>query len=216
MRTGSYLFFFRISLLLFSLRLNLCEPFRAAPRPRCAWAFMLGLSTEVTNLDWGKHASGRGVALAQRIVSCGDAGHILVSESAADLLRHLSSWAEHLHELGACEIGSGQPFRLYNLFTAEVGNPHAPERLRSSSGPAKVRDDREPNAGRLVPKLCDQRTQEDEFKTCFSSKIAASPGIPQIYVLHGLEGECHESLVERLVHEVERYAHFRHGDRRVF
>ena len=60
------------------------------------------------------------------------------------------------------------------------------------------------NQGRIVPKMCDRRSQEDDFKSFYQTHRASQPGIPQICIIHGEEGECHESLVERLTYFVER------------
>jgi hypothetical protein len=62
----------------------------------------------------------------------------------------------------------------------------------------------EPNFGRLVAKLCDRRTQEDEFREFYLDQSDRRPGCPQAYLIPGEEGQCHESLVERLIHRAER------------
>jgi hypothetical protein len=59
------------------------------------------------------------------------------------------------------------------------------------------------NLGSLVVKMCNRRSQEDEFKSVFMSNATASSSQAQMYVLHGEEGECHESLVERLAYRVQ-------------
>ena len=60
------------------------------------------------------------------------------------------------------------------------------------------------NQGRIVPKMCDRRSQEDDFKGFFLRHRESHRGIPQVCFIHGEEGECHESLVERLTYVVER------------
>jgi serine/threonine protein kinase len=59
-------------------------------------------------------------------------------------------------------------------------------------------------AGRLVSKMCDRRAQEDDFRAFFVSERRARPGVPQFYVVSGIEGECHSSLVERLSFLLEK------------
>lgn len=55
------------------------------------------------------------------------------------------------------------------------------------------------NLGPLVAKMCDRRQQENEFFEVFTLNLRARPGLPQVYLLRGEEGECHDSLVERLI-----------------
>jgi serine/threonine protein kinase len=68
------------------------------------------------------------------------------------------------------------------------------------------------NLGRMVAKMCDRRAQEDDFKQFLLKHTETSPGQPQLYFIHGEEGECHESLVERLTHSVDRIAQQRFGE----
>jgi serine/threonine protein kinase len=72
----------------------------------------------------------------------------------------------------------------------------------------------EPRLGRLVPKMCDRRLQEDKFKVFFFSNLNEHPGLPQVYVLPGQEGDCHESLIERLAYVVGAYAQHRCGEQK--
>lgn len=53
--------------------------------------------------------------------------------------------------------------------------------------------------GPLVAKMCDRRQQENEFFEVFTLNLRARPGLPQVYLIRGEEGECHDSLVERLM-----------------
>ncbi|HEX7999122.1 MAG TPA: DUF4062 domain-containing protein [Pyrinomonadaceae bacterium] len=55
------------------------------------------------------------------------------------------------------------------------------------------------NLGPLVAKMCDRRQQENEFFEVFTLNLRARPGLPQVYMIRGEEGECHDSLVERLM-----------------
>lgn len=70
----------------------------------------------------------------------------------------------------------------------------------------------EPNLGPLVSKMCDRRPQEDDFRGFFLSGLRERPGAPQVFIIHGEEGECHESLVERLIYQAERLALARPGE----
>lgn len=72
---------------------------------------------------------GSGINLAQRVMDCGDAGHILVSQSVADVLSQLSGWAECLHDLGECQVKHGMTVHLYNVYEGDLGNPARPAKL---------------------------------------------------------------------------------------
>ena len=80
---------------------------------------------------------GGGINIAQRVMDCGDAGHILVSRSVADVLKQLSDWAEHVHDLGECQVKHGVTVHLYNVYTADGGNSAVPAKLRARKPPAR-------------------------------------------------------------------------------
>src|SRR4029450_8574565 len=70
-------------------------------------------------------------------MDCGDAGHILLSKRVADDLAQDRLWQPHLHELGEIEVKHGVELGIVNLYTAELGNPHAPDKLSRQAAPAK-------------------------------------------------------------------------------
>jgi class 3 adenylate cyclase len=74
---------------------------------------------------------GGGINMAQRVMDCGDARHILVSQSVADVLRQLGGWTERLHDLGECAVKHGTIVHLYNLYSDDFGNPAKPAKLRA-------------------------------------------------------------------------------------
>src|SRR4029077_6260823 len=74
--------------------------------------------------------AGAGINIAQRVMDCGDAGHILVSKRVADDLAQDILWQPHLHDLGECEVKHGNRVHILNLYTEELGNPEVPERFR--------------------------------------------------------------------------------------
>jgi serine/threonine protein kinase/class 3 adenylate cyclase len=71
-----------------------------------------------------------GVHLAQRVMDCGDAGHILLSGDMAEVLGQSGNWSSLLHDLGETQIKRGMTMRLFNLFDADAGNPACPVALR--------------------------------------------------------------------------------------
>jgi TolB-like protein/class 3 adenylate cyclase/Tfp pilus assembly protein PilF len=74
--------------------------------------------------------AGAGINIAQRVMDCGDAGHILLSKRVAEDLEQYRQWRPYLHELGECEVKHGARVSLVNLYSDEVGNPAIPEKLK--------------------------------------------------------------------------------------
>ena len=86
----------------------------------------------VADINANQNVAGGGINIAQRVMDCGDAGHILASQSVADVLGHLSRWKECLHDLGETDVKHGVRLHLYNVYTEEVGNAHLPEKLQTA------------------------------------------------------------------------------------
>jgi len=79
------------------------------------------------------NVTGAGIDVAQRVMDCGDAGHILLSRRSADDLAPLPRWNPHLHDLGECDVKHGRKVSLVNFYTAEVGNPARPNKCASAA-----------------------------------------------------------------------------------
>jgi serine/threonine-protein kinase len=84
---------------------------------------------EVIDVNERANLTGAGITIAQRVMDCGDTGHILLSKRAADDLAQYAGWRPHLHELGPCQVKHGMVIDLFNLYTNEVGNAAIPDRL---------------------------------------------------------------------------------------
>jgi len=78
------------------------------------------------------NVAGAGINIAQRVMDCGDAGHILLSKHVAEDLEEYPHWQPHLHELGECEVKHGVRVSVVNLYTGELGNPAVPEKLKAA------------------------------------------------------------------------------------
>lgn len=89
-----------------------------------------GLVYRMADINTNMNVAGGGINIAQRVMDCGDAGHILVSKRVADDLIQLARWGPLLHDLGEAEVKHGVRVPVYNLYTDEVGNPEVPEKLR--------------------------------------------------------------------------------------
>src|SRR5947207_7648481 len=86
---------------------------------------------EVTDLNEQANIAGAGINIAQRVMDCGDAGHILLSQHVADDLEQYPRWHAHLHDLGECEVKHGVRVHAVNFYTDEVGTPQVPERYKT-------------------------------------------------------------------------------------
>ena len=84
----------------------------------------------VTDVNDRSNVAGVGINIAQRVMDCGDAGHILLSSRIADDLAQQSRWRPHLHELGPVEVKHGVKVEIVNFYTDEVGNPELPEKVK--------------------------------------------------------------------------------------
>ena len=73
--------------------------------------------------------AGAGINIAQRVMDCGDAEHILLSKHVAEDLEQLGHWHRHLHHLGEAEVKHGSRVSVVNLYTEELGNPEVPQKF---------------------------------------------------------------------------------------
>jgi TolB-like protein/Tfp pilus assembly protein PilF len=77
------------------------------------------------------NVAGAGINMAQRVMDCGDAGHILLSKHVAEDLDEYEQWRPRLHDLGACEVKHGVRVGVVNLYADEVGNPQLPKKFQA-------------------------------------------------------------------------------------
>src|SRR3989441_1725705 len=108
------------------------------PRLRLRMGVHSGPVDQIKDVNDRLNVAGAGINLAQRVMDCGDAGHILVSKRVADDLAQDSLWQPHLHELGEIEVKHGVKLGIVNLYTEELGNPQVPESLGRPRSPAKT------------------------------------------------------------------------------
>src|SRR5438046_746032 len=89
-----------------------------------------GPVNRVTDVNDKTNITGSGINVAQRVLDCGDAGHILLSGHVAGDLAEYRHWQPHLHDLGECEVKHGLRLHLFNLYKENLGNPQVPEKLK--------------------------------------------------------------------------------------
>ena len=93
-----------------------------------------GPVNQVIDVSDRSNLAGAGMDMAQRVMDCGDAGHILLSRHVADDLAPFPRWNPHLHPLGECEVKHGRKIALVNFYTDEIGNPEVPKKFATQGG----------------------------------------------------------------------------------
>ena len=95
-----------------------------------------GPVSAVTDVNDRVNAAGVGINLAQRLMDCGDAGHILLSKRVAEDLQQNGRWRPHLHDLGEVELKHGEQAHVFNFYTDDAGNSDPPKKKAMSSAAA--------------------------------------------------------------------------------
>ena len=85
----------------------------------------------VVDVNERTNVAGGGINTAQRVMDCGDSGHILLSRHVAEDLEQFERWRPFLHDIGTFELKHGVPVSVSNLYSDEVGNPQLPSKLRA-------------------------------------------------------------------------------------
>jgi len=109
--------------------LEISKALKNYPQIRLRMGVHSGPVDQVMDVNDRINVAGAGINVAERVMDCGDAGHILVSKRVAEDLAQDSLWQPHLHELGQIEVKHGEKLGIVNLYTAELGNPQPPEKL---------------------------------------------------------------------------------------
>src|SRR5436309_1525239 len=101
------------------------------PRLQLRMGVHSGPVSGVIDVTGRVNLAGAGLNIAQRVMECGDAGHILLSKHVAEDLEEYEQWRPLLHDLGACEVKHGVRVTIVNLHADEVGNPQLPKKLQA-------------------------------------------------------------------------------------
>ena len=112
--------------------LEISQALKSHPELKVRMGIHSGPVNEVTDLNEQANIAGAGINIAQRVMDCGDAGHILLSKRVADDLEHYPQWRSLLHELGECEVKHGLRLSIANLYDPDTGNPELPEKFRQA------------------------------------------------------------------------------------
>ena len=134
--------------------LEISQALRAQPSLPVRMGIHSGPVHHVADANQRENIAGAGINVAQRVMDCGDAGHILVSKRVADDLAQYRRWQPYLHDVGDVEVKHGVVVSIVNLYADVVGNPAPPPKLknRKSSGATASSRERK-RSPLLVPAL---------------------------------------------------------------
>ena len=103
---------------------------REHPELKLRMGINSGPVDQVSDVNDQRNITGVGINMAQRVMDCGDAGHILLSKRVGDDLAQYSEWRPYLHDLGRVEAKHGVKLEVVNFYTQEAGNPQLPGKLK--------------------------------------------------------------------------------------
>jgi TolB-like protein/class 3 adenylate cyclase/Tfp pilus assembly protein PilF len=109
--------------------LEISSALKSRPHLRVRMGIHSGPVSAVTDVNNRSNIAGSGINMAQRIMDCGDAGHILVSKRVAEDLAQYRQWQQTLHDLGECRVKHDVTIAVVNLYTEEAGNPAVPAKF---------------------------------------------------------------------------------------
>jgi TolB-like protein len=110
--------------------LEITQALKSYPEIAVRMAIHSGPVSEVTDVSGRTNITGGGINMAQRVMDCGDAGHILLSKHVANDLQEHRQWSSWLHDLGECEVKHGVRLGIVNLYRDDAGNPQLPKKLQ--------------------------------------------------------------------------------------
>jgi adenylate cyclase len=110
--------------------MEIAKELKNHPELRVRMGIHSGPVNEVTDLNAQANIAGAGINIAQRVMDCGDAGHILLSKHVADDLEHYPHWRPNLHSLGECDVKHGVRIGIANFYRDGIGNPQSPNKFR--------------------------------------------------------------------------------------
>src|SRR5438477_7546422 len=123
--------------------LQLSEAVRQTPRLQLRMGIHSGPVDKLADVNERSNVAGSGINTAQRVMACGDAGHILLSRRVADDLAQYGRWQPDLHDLGKVETKHGVRIDIVNLYNERVGNAAIPKKIaegkRKAARRAKIR-----------------------------------------------------------------------------
>ncbi len=110
--------------------IEIAKKVREHPKLKLRMGIHSGPVNDVRDVNDRTNVAGAGINVAQQVMDCGDAGHILVSQRAAEDLAQSRQWRPYLHDLGECTVKHGAPIHAANFYAGDFGNPQLPEKFK--------------------------------------------------------------------------------------
>jgi adenylate cyclase len=151
--------------------LEISRALKDQPELRVRMGIHSGPVRDVTDMNEQANIAGAGINIAQRVMDCADAGHILLSKRVADDLEQYARWRPLLHDLGICEVKHGAKLALVNLYSDEVGNPEPPEKFKANGPAAKAAEPSAPPQRKSIAVLPFENLSEDKANAYFADGI---------------------------------------------
>src|SRR5439155_7472388 len=114
--------------------MEIAAALKSHPEIRLRMGIHSGPVNPVVDVSDRSNVTGAGIDIAQRVMDCGDPGHILLSKRVAEDLAPFPRWNPYLHDLGECEVKHGRKVSLVNFYTDEIGNPKPPKKCSPAEG----------------------------------------------------------------------------------
>jgi TolB-like protein/class 3 adenylate cyclase/Tfp pilus assembly protein PilF len=111
--------------------LEISKALKNSPQIQVRMGVHSGPVSGVIDVNERANVAGTGINVAQRVMDCGDPGHILLSKHVAEDLEQYRQWQPYLHDLGECEVKHGVRITIVNLYTDEVGNSRLPKKFQA-------------------------------------------------------------------------------------
>src|SRR6266478_4003839 len=110
--------------------IEISKKLKQYPQLKLRMGIHSGPINEVRDVNGRANVAGAGINIAQRVMDCGDADHILLSKRVAEDLAQSRQWRPYLHDLGECAVKHSVPISIVNLYTDEIGNAQLPEWIK--------------------------------------------------------------------------------------
>jgi TolB-like protein/Tfp pilus assembly protein PilF len=110
---------------------EISEAVKTHPEIHLRMGIHSGPVSEVTDVSERTNIAGAGIDIAQRVMDCGDAGHILLSKHVADDLAPHPRWNRCVHDLGECEVKHGMRVSVVNFYDDQFGNATLPGKFQT-------------------------------------------------------------------------------------
>ncbi len=161
--------------------IRIAQSLKDHPRIKLRMGINSGPVYRIPDIKGEMNVAGGGVNFAQRVMDCGDEGHILLSAAIADVLRQHGHWAPLIHPLGVAEVKHGEHVSVFNLCNDDVGNPEIPEKLMGKLSIAELRPTPAPArpSGMQGQRTPSSRPSQAEVTANLQQSTIASPPPPR-------------------------------------